>query len=397
MKYLKDMVHSRLLIKNGHIITPEKEIKDGVLLIEDGKIKWLGEQKELIRDGEWQELDSKGKLISPGFIDLHIHGGGGAEVTDGLAGLEKIKQHLVRHGTTSFLITLPALSREETLFCLEEGVKSKNLPGANILGFHLEGPYLNPWVARAQRKAALRLPSWSEWQEIEEKFGKEIKIVTLAPEIPGVKELIAHLHGLGIVAAVGHSWASYEDIMEAVRQGLSYATHTFNAMKPFHHREPGLIGAILTCEKIYTEVIVDLVHLHPATINLMLKVKGWDKVILVTDAMRAAGMPEGEYLLTGEKVTVTAGAVRLPNGTLAGSVLTLNRAVANLVNMGFPLNQTLRLATLNPAQVLGISHLKGSLEIGKDADLVIMSPELEVDTTVIAGKVVFSREDLKDQ
>jgi len=220
-------------------------------------------------------------------------------------------------------------------------------------------------------------------------------VVTIAPEMPGAIDLIDYLHKQGIIVSVGHSNATYVQAQAGIQAGLSHVTHTFNAMRGLHHREPGVVGTALSSPKLTVEIIADGIHLHPVVIKILLQAKGSEKVVLITDAIRATGMSEGIYDLGGQEVTVAKGQARLKDGTLAGSVLTMDKAVRNLVTkVGVSLMEAVQMATFNPAKRLGVEDRKGSLESGKDADIVILNKKLEVELTMIAGKVVYKREQI---
>ncbi|MBA7672952.1 N-acetylglucosamine-6-phosphate deacetylase [subsurface metagenome] len=220
-------------------------------------------------------------------------------------------------------------------------------------------------------------------------------MVTIAPEMPGAIDLIDYLHKQGIIVSVGHSNATYVQAQAGIQAGLSHVTHTFNAMRGLHHREPGVVGTALSSPKLTVEIIADGIHLHPVVIKILLQAKGSEKVVLITDAIRATGMSEGIYDLGGQEVTVAKGQARLKDGTLAGSVLTMDKAVRNLVTkVGVSLMEAVQMATFNPAKRLGVEDRKGSLESGKDADIVILNKKLEVELTMIAGKVVYKREQI---
>ena len=337
-------------------------------------------------------------LILPGFIDVHLHGGGGGEVMDATPeALATVARCHARHGTTGFLATTLSASREQTARALEEVARAaaKGIPGgARVLGAHLEGPYLNPARAGAHRKEFLRNPSLPEvasWWDISP---GAIKLASLAPELPGAEEVSRWLVERGVVVAVAHSIASFRQVAEAAGWGLSHATHLFNAMAAFHHREPGPVGAALTLPGFTVELIADGVHLHLATLGMAIRAAGAERVLLVTDAMRAAGLGDGRYDLAGLEVTVREGTARLVDGRLAGSVLTMDRALSRLVRgVGVALEEAVNMVSRNPARLLGIERRKGSIGEGKDADLVVVDRNFEVLMTVVEGSIVYRREE----
>ncbi|MEA3344856.1 MAG: N-acetylglucosamine-6-phosphate deacetylase, partial [Chloroflexota bacterium] len=265
--------------------------------------------------------------------------------------------------------------------CMEEGSD-----GAEILGVHLEGPYFNLEKKGAQPASQIRPADPEEYGSFFR--AGPVRLIALAPEIPGNRGLIPYAIDRGAVVAVGHSVATYEEMLEAVSLGLSQATHTFNGMGGLHHRRPGTVGAALTCDEIYAQVIVDLIHIHPAVVKLLVRAKGPERTVLITDAMRAAGMPDGTYELGGQEVIVREGEARLPTGSLAGSTLTMDQAVRNVMRAAdLSLSEALRMATITPAYSIGVEDRKGSLETGKDADIILLDEELQVVLTMVRGEI----------
>jgi len=272
-----------------------------------------------------------------------------------------------------------------------EAVK-KGTAGAEILGIHMEGPYINPEKKGAQKEDEIKKISLKEFLEFNQASSNLIRLVTIAPEMPGAIGLIKYLCKQGIIASVGHTNATYVQTQAGIRAGLSHVTHTFNAMRGLHHREPGVVGAALTSPELTVEVIADGIHIHPIVLKILTKIKEDEKVVLITDAMRAAGLKEGTYDLGGQEVIVAKGQARLKDGTLAGSVLTMDKAVKNMVNkIGIQLPKAIQMASFNPARSIGVENRKGSLEPGKDADIVILNKKLEVELTMVASKVIYRR------
>jgi len=256
----------------------------------------------------------------------------------------------------------------------------------------MEGPYINPEKKGAQKEIDIREPSIEEFSEFNKASGNLIRLITIAPEMPGAIELIKYLHKQGIIASVGHANATYVQTQAGIQAGLSHVTHTFNAMRGLHHREPGVIGAALTSPELTVEIIADGIHIHPIVLKILTKIKEGEKIVLMTDAMRAAGLKEGTYDLGGQEVIVAKGQARLKDGTLAGSVLTMDKAVKNMVNkVGIQLSKAIQMASFNPAKSIGVDDKKGSLEPGKDADIVILNKNLEAELTMVAGKIVYRR------
>jgi N-acetylglucosamine-6-phosphate deacetylase len=383
-------------IKNGTLMTPFETIPKGVVVFRDGKILAVGRAAEVKIPKKATVIDACNRIIAPGLIDIHVHGAKGRDLME--ASYEAINQlavFLTRHGTTSFLPTTVSASRSALLNVARviRTAMKKGTDGAEVLGVHLEGSYISPQRSGAQDLSFIRLPSLDEFDEIWEASEGTVKIVTLAPEIRGADRLLAKLHGLGIVASVGHSNATYSEIEEAIKHGVQHVAHTFNAMRGFHHREPGVVGAVLVRDELTAELICDNVHVHPAAVKLLVKAKGPGKVVLVTDAIQPTGMPDGSYKMRKRDVTVTNGVCRFESGELAGSTLTMNKAVRNVMkSVGIPLQTAIRMGTINPAVVANVDQWKGSLEPGKDADIVIIDDDVNVFMTLVKGKLVYQRD-----
>lgn len=380
----------------GVVLTPGRRIEDGVVLTEGQRITAVGPRGLMAIPPEAEVVDAREGYICPGFVDIHCHGAigvdPGAEGTT-VADLHRVAAFKAGHGTTSFLLATAAASPESTaatLALIHRAVGARG--GAELLGAQAEGPFFNPEARGAQAAEHLRPPSIDEFEEWL-RLCPELKLVSLAPEMEGALEFIRHAASRGVTVSVGHSMASYEQVEEAVKAGMRHATHTFNGMLGLHHRRPGTAGAILTDDRIMAEAVVDNIHLHPATVDLILRCKGPDQVALVTDAVTAAGLPDGEHTWDGRRVTVSGGVVTLDDGTIAGSTLTMDRAVRNLVaDTGASLGRAVQMATLNPAVAIGVADRKGSLDCGKDADIVVLDRNLEVELTLVRGKIVYRRE-----
>jgi N-acetylglucosamine-6-phosphate deacetylase len=381
-----------IAIKNGTIFTPFRAIKRGVIVINNGKIVAIGRKEDVRIPTNAIEIDASGKIVAPGFIDLHTNGARGYNVIDGsYEAIKAMAKFAIEHGTTAFIPTT-VTAPQKIIVAAASSVKEatiKGTGGAQVLGVHLEGPYINFEMRGAQNPDYIRKPSMRELEQVLNASGNNVKIVTIAPEIDGGLEFIKELKKRNIVVSVGHSNATYDEIVSAIRAGLSYASHTFNGMERLHHREPGVIGAVLTRDEITAEVIADGIHVHPAAIKILVRAKGRDKVVLVTDNIGAAGMPDGVYTLSGLEVIVKNGICRLRDGTLAGSTLTMDVAVKNMVELvELPLKDALIMATANPARVIGIDN-KGCLETDKDADIVILNKHLGIYMTIVQGNIVY--------
>ncbi|MFZ5633465.1 MAG: N-acetylglucosamine-6-phosphate deacetylase [Bacillota bacterium] len=343
---------------------------------------------------ECVKIEADGFYIAPGFIDMHVHGGNGYDILDGSTkSIREVAAFHARGGTTSFLATVapaPKNKMERTLAIIN-ALTLRNTEGAQLLGAHLEGPYLNPGRSGAINPAYIKDIDIEEAGEFISLCEGTLRMVTVAPELPGCIHLIKMLVREGIVVAAGHSEAAYEVALSSFKAGIRHAVHLFNASAPLNHREPGLVGAVLACREINAEIIADGYHLHPSMLKLLHSIKGRRGLTLATDAISAAGMPDGEYTFNDQKVTMVNKKITLPNNSMAGSSLTMIEAVKNMVNLtGVPLHEAIRMASLNPARVLGHENAKGALAPGMDADLVLLDKDLNVRMTMVGGDIVYS-------
>jgi len=383
-----------IAIKNGKIVTPMDVIDDGVILVKNSKIEAVGEKDKVTIPSDALAIDARGRIITPGFIDIHIHGGGGSDVMDGsYDSLNKISMFEARHGTTGFLPTPYTDSQERLLASVKatETAMKRGTSGGEILGIHLEGPYINIERKGGQPAEYIRKPDLEELRLLLEASNNNVKMITLAPEVEGGLGFVRRIVQHGIVASIGHSNATYDEALRAVDAGVGHACHAYNAMREFHHREPGVVGAVLSCDELTAELIADGIHVHPAAMKILVKCKGTDRIILVTDAVVGTGM-EGRYKLGGRNVVVTKKDSRFLDGSLAGSVLTMDSAVRNIVeSVGVSLQDAVKMATVNPAKKIGVYDRKGSLEAGKDADITIVDDQLNVYMTMVMGKILYER------
>ena len=330
----------------------------------------------------------------PAFIDTHVHGAGGADAMDGSReALSVIAETLAKEGTASFLATTMTQSPENiirALSAVKEYMSAAPDTGAKILGVHLEGPFIAEKFKGAQPLEYVAAPDIKVFEKYNEAAGGAIKIVTMAPETEGAEDFIKYLAKNHIIASIGHTAAKYADVERAVAAGAKNVTHTYNAQSPLHHRDIGVVGSALLIDGLQTEIIADTIHVSVPALKLLVKNKPADKVTLITDAMRAKGMPDGESELGGQKVFVKNGEARLIDGTLAGSVLRMNAAVRNMVlKAGVPFERAVDFASLNPAKELGIADKKGSIAPGKDADFTVLDGEFNVLMTIRAGKIIY--------
>lgn len=392
-----------LALAARQLFTPLELVGNGLVLIEDGIIRAVGPRDSVAVPPTARIVDLGDTILAPGFIDVHIHGSAGHDVMEGTReAVEAVAALAAQHGTTSFVPT--------TLSAQPDGL-TKSLRGlrrvfdgwtgsgrlmATPLGIHLEGPFLSAGCRGAHRREDLQEPSIPLFQQFLDAAGGWLRILTLAPEREGAAEVQQYAIGKGVKVAVGHSDASYEQAMAAIDAGASHAVHVFNAMRPFAHRDPGLLGAVLTDDRVRAEVIADGVHVHAAALRLLVRTKGVSRTVLVTDAVSATGMTPGRYSLGGMEIELTDDprtglpACRNAEGALAGSVLTLDRAVRNMVRMAnATLLDAVRMASFNPARLLGIEQRKGWLREGADADLVLLHPDGAVAGAMVGGVANF--------
>ena len=360
---------------------------DACILTPDGWIRGLLRFRERILaiDGEAVVAPAAGDVLAlPGFIDLHVHGGGGRDVMDGAGAVDTVARTHARHGTTSLLattMTAPRADIERALVDVGRAMGARAEGGARVLGVHLEGPFINSGRLGAQPPQA-RVGTAEELAALHELAA--IRVLTLAPEIEGHLDFIRQLKAAGIVPQIGHSNGTYEDGVAALDAGAGGFTHLFNAMSELHHRKPGMVGAAFAHAE-YAEIIPDLLHVHPGAIRAAKR--AIPKLYCVTDSTSGAGMPDGEYHLGSQTVTKCLGGVRLADGTLAGSVLTMDQAFRNLVSIGIPLHEAARHVSTNPADYIGETG-RGRLQLGAFADIVLMSPELQLTQVFVEGEPI---------
>lgn len=396
------MAEQKLKICNGNIITPYRIIPNGTVIVSGGIITAVAQGNIEVEDA--YEIDAKGQYIAPGFIDIHVHGGGGYDFMDGSeAAFLQIAETHAQYGTTAMLPTTLTSTHEQLLQTLSiyESANQKNINGAQFLGMHLEGPYFAMNQRGAQDPRYIRNPDPKEYNDILSR-SSNIKRWSAAPELNGAIEFGRRLKSKGILAALAHTDAVYEEVIVAFENGYTLATHLYSAMlgvtRKNAYRYAGAVESAFLIDEMDVEIIADGIHLPPPLLKLVYKIKGADKTALITDAMRAGGMPEGESILgnidNGLKVIVEDCVAKLPDRTsFAGSVATADRLVRNMVFMAdVALVDAIKMITATPARILRIAEKKGSLAAGKDADIVIFNSNIEIDMTIINGRIVYNRE-----
>jgi N-acetylglucosamine-6-phosphate deacetylase len=383
-----------IVIHADRAFTPFEEISDAVIVIEGSKIAAIGRRGKVDLPRGAREINAGQRTVAPGFVDVHIHGAGGHDVMEGTReALEIIAATVATHGTTSLVATTVTAREKETRdsvagiahFILNASQYAIRELSAEILGIHFEGPFISP-ARRGVHPAKWIVPPSREMlaQLLGEARGTA-QILTLAPELPGALDLISAARQAGLVVSLGHTDATYEQAQAAIEAGASHAAHVFNAMRPFSHRGTGVIGAVLTSPKVSAELIADGIHVDEAAMRILVELKTPERVILVSDGISATGMPDGKYQLGMFEVKVSGGVARNAEGRLAGSTLTLDRALRNMIALGVPLASALRMVTANPARQIGLGTRKGVLAPGADADLVFLDDKLEVSGVMTRG------------
>ena len=379
------------------LFTPTEAIDDAILMIEDGVISFVGTRPEVSIPPNAQVIDFGDAVLAPGLIDIHIHGGAGHDVMEGsdesLAAIERL---MTKHGVTTYCPTTVTAPVEVTLRSLEAlGKAVQRATGSNgdgtrakPLGVHFEGPFLSHAKRGVHPPTLLQPASRELFERMWQAAGGHVSVMTIAPEIDGALDLIVETSRRGVCVSLGHSDAETQQTAAAISAGARHATHTFNAMRRLDHRDPGLLGRVLTDRTVTADIIVDGIHVDPVIVDLFVRAKGVDCAVLITDAMSATGMPDGIYMLGDFAVQVHDGRCEF-DGRLAGSVLTLDRAVRNMMKFAnISLQNAVRMASLNPATVLDIAKRKGSLSVGADADIAVFTPAGEVVRTIVGGILI---------
>jgi N-acetylglucosamine-6-phosphate deacetylase len=383
-----------IVIRSGRAFTPFEEIPDAVVVVQGSRISAVGPRGHVDLPRSAREVNAAGKTVVPGFVDVHIHGAGGHDVMEGTReALEIVSATVAEHGTTSFVATTVTASEKETCFSvagiagfiLNTSQYATRELSAEVLGIHFEGPFISPARRGVHPAQWIVPPSLEMFGQFLKEARGTAQILTLAPELPGALELIAAARQAGLVVSLGHTDATYEQAQAAIKAGATHAAHVFNAMRPFSHRGTGVIGAVLTSPHVSAELIADGVHVDEAAMRMLVELKTAERAILVSDGISATGMPDGKYQLGMFEVKVSEGIARNSEGKLAGSTLTLDRALRNMVALGIPLGSALRMVTANPARQIGLGARKGMLAPGADADLVFLNDKLEVAGVMTRG------------
>ncbi len=382
-----------LYIRSATVYTSDGTIEGGAVLTDGGRIAAVGRVADVACPNEALVVDASGLLLTPGFIDLQFNGGFGYDFTADPTAIWQVAESLPCYGVTAFLptiITSPPAKVATGQQVVKEG-RPAGFRGTTPLGLHVEGPFLNPSKKGAHNPAYLRLPDLDDVRDWSPETG--VRLVTLAPELPGALELVEVLSKRGVLVSAGHSMATFAEATAGFDAGIRYGTHLFNAMPPLEHRQPGLPGALLTDDRPVVGLIADGVHTHPAVVKLAWNTLGPARLNLVTDAMAALGMGPGTHLLGDYEVFVDDTSCRLANGTLAGSILSLDEALRNLIRFGgCSLEEALPTVTTTPAQAIGIDHERGQIAPGFVADLVLLTPDLRVRGTIVEGELVYAVE-----
>ncbi len=382
-----------ILLAGGTVYTPLQELPQTSVAIDDGRIARVAPDANLTDFAAAAEtIDVSGCIVCPGFIDMHVHGALGASFRSPAAeDISKVTAYRATTGTTGLLATIGTSSWDDTVAALKAVVHAAAAPtGSQLLGVHMEGPYLSPERPGAMRIPLMREPSVDEVAALQDTAQGMIKSMTLAPEREGGLALAAYLAQHDIIPSIGHSDATFEEVAAAVRSGVRQATHTFNAMRPLHHRDPGTVGGIMAHPEITAELIGDGAHVDPQAGKLLIAAKGWERVALVTDGVEFSGLPAGRYeRANGVSVTVSEILATRDDGTITGSSSSMNRNVSVYVQAGIPLPHVLAMASYVPARQLGLSDRKGIIQAGADADIAVLSRDFRVMLTVVGGAIVY--------
>lgn len=376
-----------MIIRNASILTEKVGLLRGDLKIENGRIAAI--HSDLHADGE-ETLDARGNILIPGLVDIHNHGFFGTEFAAADEEFDKGTEELAKRGVTTVVPTIRCLPKERMLAAIKnikkEMIRRPN--GAKLGGINMEGPFVSPNKTGSMLKENLSVPSKKDLEEYLAECDGALKSITLAPELPGVPELIEKILFAGANPSIGHTCATFEEARAAADAGANLVTHLFKAMSPFTHRAPGVVGEALLDDRLSCELICDFVHNTPAAIALAIKNKGYDKIAMISDTGRISGLGDGEYVIEGKKRIVCGKSCKTENGTIAGSVCDLFYDFKNLLTAGYPLAEVSHMASRNPARLIGLDYDRGTIEVGKAADLVLLSPSFDAVAVWVDGKRV---------
>ncbi len=390
------MKNENILLTGGGVVTPQKMLKSSDVVIDDGIIKMVTSEEGSKSDKAATVIDCRGKFVFPGFIDVHTHGGAGFDFKDeDEKAYDALSAYYYRHGVTSVLATLVPLSHELLFLAVRKLATylKRHRDDSNIVGIHLEGPYINRTMSGGNKKEYIEAPDPKEFRKVLEAGEGFIRLMTVAPELKGIPEIISEARKAGVEIALGHSNADAPTTSDAISLGASQVTHLFNAMPGLHHRKTGILSEALLSDSLDAQIIADGIHVNPDIIRLAVKIKSPDHIMLITDSMRAAGLPDGEYDSAGNTVRVVDGVSRMSDGTLAGSTLPFENGVALVAGFkGIDLPALSRMASTTAARSIGIAEQTGSLEAGKKADIVVLDETFKVALTMKEGDIKFRGE-----
>jgi N-acetylglucosamine-6-phosphate deacetylase len=379
------------VVIKGDILTPHRLILGGVVVVEGSKIREVGPEDV----GNGEVIDMTGCIVAPGFVDIHVHGGGGCDAMDpSPSALDGLSVFLAQGGVTSFLPTTYTAPREAILEAARgvRGAMEGGTKGARVLGLHMEGPYISLERCGAQNRDQVRKPEIGELDEADGESGGNLRVVTMAPEVEGALGAVDWLMSKGKTAAAGHTDATYEEAVAAFNAGMSHVSHLFNGMRPLHHREPGVVGAAFGDGRVTVELIADGFHVHPSALKMVTHLKGAKSTALVSDSIAPAGLADGEYDFGGLKISVKEGRSLMESGRLAGSTIRLCDAVRSMVELAdIPIAEAVEMATSTPARIVGVEDRKGSLVPGMDADITVLDRDLSTLLTMVEGSIVYKR------
>ncbi len=383
-----------IALKGQRIITPLQDLRDAIVLVRGGMIEAVGLADNIPVPDDARVIHVGSRIIVPGFMDIHNHGAKGQNTDDGPEAVATVAEYLLQNGTTSWLPTVEHLGGVEGVVVAKE----HSAGGAEIVGVHMEGPFLAPKSVPGQEEMdrGLHLPSLDLFHQYLEVSRGTLKVMGIAPELPGAIEVIGEMRRLGVLPAIAHTKASYEQFLRAVEAGARHVTHAYNVMTGFHHRKPGVMGGVLTCDQVTAELISDGFHVSAPAMDVLIRCKGTDKIAVITDSTPLAGLPDGNYRFFGvdivkkDGISRVAGSTPDQDNTMAGSEWPMNGNIFNLVNLvGVSLVDAIGMATLTPARIIDLDGRKGSLEPGKDADLVVIDERVNVYLTMVRGRIVY--------